>query len=261
MAKLARAMRSIVMFAAVASAATLSGFVAAAPASPLSVRAATAITGEEHKGASPPVARYAMDDGGEFVLDRTNAQPLLRFEGDPEIWLLLPSAAPRGDTIYRNEVGLEVLRATRMGGMTVFTDRRPEGSAASLEGPGLPLRLPALSPTALFQRVYYASVRASRAAQHNVAFVSDDSDATSSGIVADSALVASEAIISMAAHPAGKLFLSRISSVVIVMGSNPAVSVKGGAIIIAVNPSMGIAGRPSSLRVQRATGVRMTGNR
>ncbi|MFI4976064.1 MAG: DUF4908 domain-containing protein [Caulobacterales bacterium] len=262
MATLARAVRSIVMFAAVGTAAALSGFVAAAPASPLSLR--TAVASESRKDSPPPVARYQVDDGGDFILDRTNPQPLLKFEGAPEIWVLQPSTGPRGDIIYKNELGLEVLRSTRMGGMTVFTERRPEGSPAALEGPSLPLRLQALSFTALFQRIYQASVRASRAAQHPVLFdgpnsdlgYGPDADENSAGIIADAALIASEAFVFTAARPGGRLLLSRINHVVILLGANPGVTRKGATIVIVINPAEGLAGRPSSLRIQYVAGLR-----
>ena len=44
--------------------------------------------------------------------------------------MLQPQPAPRGDVIYKNDLGEPVLRATRLGGVTVFTDHGPAGSAA-----------------------------------------------------------------------------------------------------------------------------------
>ena len=86
------------------------------------------------KPTGPPAARYQTDEGAVFVLDRSTPRTLLKFENDPEIWVLDRANGPRGDVIYRNDLGEEMLRATRLGGVTVFTMRRPEGSPAAFDG-------------------------------------------------------------------------------------------------------------------------------
>src|SRR5436190_896675 len=51
----------------------------------------------------PLVGRYEYDGGG-FILDRSTAnRVVLRFDGNPEIWVLIPSSGPRGDIIYRTD--------------------------------------------------------------------------------------------------------------------------------------------------------------
>ena len=72
--------------------------------------------------------------GEGFILDRSGRHPLLRFDRRDETWVLRPSAAPRGDVIYRNDAGDQVLRVTPSGGMTVYTPRAPGGSPASFSG-------------------------------------------------------------------------------------------------------------------------------
>src|ERR1700679_3713170 len=142
---------------------------------------------------TPAIGRYETDEGGVFIFDRSAPRPLLKFEDDPEIWVLQPAPGPRGDVIYRNDLGEEMLRATSLGGMTVFTEKRPDGSPAALDGASPPLRIAPLSPAALFSRFYQASVRASRAAQHQIEFETrEDAEATTAAAIADAALVASE---------------------------------------------------------------------
>src|SRR6185437_6326955 len=75
----------------------------------------------EGREAGPPVARYITEDGDVFTLDRTQPKALLKFDSSFEVWALTPQQAPRGDTIYKNDLGEPVLRATRLGGVTVFT--------------------------------------------------------------------------------------------------------------------------------------------
>ena len=63
---------------------------------------------------APPVARYQLDIGESFVLDRVDRdQALIRFEGGSEIWALKGVPGAHGDMIFKNDVGEPVLRATR----------------------------------------------------------------------------------------------------------------------------------------------------
>src|SRR3990167_365107 len=59
----------------------------------------------------PQIACYISEDGRVFTLDRTHPAPLLKFEDNPEVWALAPNPAPRGDVIYKNDMGEPVLRA------------------------------------------------------------------------------------------------------------------------------------------------------
>ena len=159
---------------------------------------------DDRRPAPPPVAHYVSGDGQAFVLDRSGAVPLLKFEQSVEIWALSPSAAPRGDVIYRNDVGQPVLRATKLGGLTVFTAQRPSGAPAALMGEADFLRIPApVSAATLLQRLAQASVRASRAAQHLIPFEASGVTPGSEPIYADAAALAAEGITRIARMPDG----------------------------------------------------------
>jgi hypothetical protein len=205
----------------------------------------------------PVIGRYETDEGGAFVFDRSTPRPLLKFDNDPEIWVLDGAPGPRGDMIYRNDLGEPMLRATRIGGMTVFTPRRPDGSPAALDGASPPLRLSALSPAALFTRFYQASVRASRAAQHQIGFEThDDAEPATAAAMADAAVVTCEALVDMAARPDAKRVLSRIIDVMIADGAKPNAVLQGRILTVTIVPTQGVFGRPSSRRIERAAGVR-----
>lgn len=203
---------------------------------------------------APPVARYVSEDGDVFVLDLTQARPLLKFEDSPEVWTLKPHPAPRGDIIYKNDVGEPVLRATRLGGLTVFTDHRPEGEAVALAGPSPPLKLPPLGPQALLDRLGQASLRASHAAKHVILF---DAEANpgSSAVIGDAAVVASLALVRMSARPQGRTRLAGLRRVFLEEGKRVAAYMEKGTLKITVIPSMGLAGRPSSDRIAVSMGA------
>jgi hypothetical protein len=209
------------------------------------------------KSDGPASARYETDEGGVFIFDRSEPRPLLKFEDDPEIWVLQPAPGPRGDVIYRNDLGEEMLRATSLGGMTVFTEKRPGGSPAALDGASPPLRILPLSPAGLFSRFYQASIRASRAAGRQIGFETrEDAEPATAAAIADAALVASEALIDMAGTPKGKTLLARLAGVVIAQGGKPTVSMQKGALIVTIVPTQGVFGRPSSRLIERAAGAR-----
>ncbi|MGH6955922.1 MAG: DUF4908 domain-containing protein [Caulobacteraceae bacterium] len=239
-----------------ACAAALSAGGTAASAAPYSWREALSGRLADH-AAAPITAKYETDAGAIFVFDRSTPRPLLKFEDDPEIWVLQPAKGPRGDIIYRNDLGEEMLRSTSLGGMTVFTEKRPEGSPAALDGSSSPLRVAALSPANLFSRFYQASVRASRAAQHQVGFETrEDAEPASAAYLADAAVVASEALVDMAARPDGKAELARVADVVIAQGKKPGATLQKGVLTVTIVPKEGVFGRPSSRRIERAAGAR-----
>lgn len=194
------------------------------------------------------VARYVSQDGDVFVLDRSQPRPLLKFDDNPEVWVLRPQLAPRGDVLYMNDLGEPVLRATRLGGLTLFTDDRPGGSAAALAGAGQTLKLPAMGPQQLLERLAQASARATRAARRLIPFEADASPG-SSALTADAAMVAAEAIIRITKRPNSKTLLRKISRVRLVEGRKAQAQITRGVVQITVAPADGIAGRPSSERI------------
>jgi len=202
--------------------------------------------------AAPPVARYVSEDGDSFTLDLTQDRPLLKFENSPEVWALQPHPAPRGDVIYKNDVGEPVLRATRLGGITVFTDHRRNGEAAALAGGAPPLKLLQLGPQALLDRLGQASLRASHAAHHVIEFDAEDVTPSSSAVIADAALVASVAVARLADRPQGRIRLASLKQVFLAEGKRVAAVVQRGALKITVVPGLGLAGRPSSGRIAAA---------
>jgi len=203
----------------------------------------------------PPVGRYVSEEGSRFTLDRSTARPLLKFDDSPEIYALQPQPAPRGDVIYKNDLGEPVLRATRLGGLTIFTNTRPGGSAAALDGDSPPIRLPTLGPQALLERLAQASAKASRAARRLIPFEADATPA-SAPLVADAAMVTAEAVVRMSRRSDGRSLLSRVTKVELVEGKKPGAALDRGVMRVTVVPAQGLAGRPSSARIIAITEAR-----
>ena len=207
---------------------------------------------DERSAPAPPVARYVSDEGESFVLDRSSSTPLLKFEESQEVFALSPEPAARGDTIYRDDVGEPVLRVTKLGGLILFAHGRPGGAPVALAGLAQGFRLPALSPTALGQKLLQASYRASRAARRLVVFDAQDVTPGSEAVFADAAGVAAEAVIHISRRKDAKSLISRFSRVLFTPGAHGEASVRRGVVNITINPSQGLAGRPSSSRIVEA---------
>jgi hypothetical protein len=199
---------------------------------------------------TPPLACYVSEDGRLFTLDRTQPVPMMKFEDSPEVFALQASMAPRGDVIYRNDLGEPVLRATRLGGFTLFTDERPTGEAVSLAGACAPLRLVPLSPQALGDRMLQASFRAGRAARHTIVFQAEATPA-SSALIGDAAVVVTLAIVHTAQRRDGDELLTKVRKVLFEEGKKASATLSAGVLRVVISPGQGLAGRPSSDRIER----------
>ncbi len=204
----------------------------------------------------PLVARYQPDHGASFVLDRSVNPPLLRFEDSSEVWILQAQPGPGGDTIFRNDVGQPVLRATKLGGLTLFTEDDPTGAAVAYDGEALSLKPSSFMPPGLFlQRVLQASARSSHAAQRMIPFFTiDDATPETAPLVADTAGTTAEAITRVSHQTNGRTLLARIVKVMLAKGGKPDARLDGGALIVTYTPGRTIGLHPSSERIMRAIG-------
>lgn len=201
---------------------------------------------------APSVARYVAVDEREFVLDRSGPTPLLRFEGSSEVWALQPAPGPRGDVIYRDDLGRQVVRASRMGGLTVFTADRPAGLPAALAGQAMSIRPAAISPAALFRHFAQQSRRVYQGTRRKLSFETvQDATPESATLLADAATVTAEAITRFSSRKGERGRMAGLRSVRFATGRRPAAGVSGTALEITIAPEQGLAGRPSSERIVR----------
>jgi len=218
--------------------------------------------------AMPRLARFRADTGDTFVLEVTARGPAyLKYDDSGEVWSLNPTTGSRGDTIYKNDVGEAMLRTTRLGGLTVFTQDRPSGVAAALEGGATDLHNMISGPIAMLRVLVQASARASQISGHRVEFEAGcparskahnacpaeaDLMPGSEGIFADAANLAAQAFtrVDHLGRP-GHDALSRYDKVAFFNGHPPSVSVVGDEVHIVVTPELGFAGRPSSQRISQ----------
>ena len=199
----------------------------------------------------PDSGRYVTDSGDAFILDTSGSRPLLRFERRDETWVLRPTAAPRGDVIYRNDAGEQVLRVTPDGGLTVYSQRAEGGSPASFSGIAPNLAPPSLGPAQLFQLMTRRSAMLSQTVGRLIE-VNVDTDEEAEALSVEALIVTTDAVLRIARSPTARSSLDRLRRITIQQGSRSSVSFTRGELRVVVAPSQGVAGRPSSARVIRA---------
>lgn len=205
---------------------------------------------DTHSAALPAVGHFVSEDGDGFVFDQTHATALIRFDGDDETWVLTPSPGPKGDVIYRNDVGEPVLKASRWGGLTLFTDDRPMGDPASVNGKADAFIPGHMSPTALFQSLVRASRRVSLAVGRNLGFDAPDVTPGADYIYADAAQVTADALSHIASQPRGRKALDPVRGVQFIEGRPPSATLDNGVLVLKLDVERGLwGGHVSSKRI------------
>lgn len=203
---------------------------------------------------------YGYEMGGEresFVLDLTGPQPLLRFGRTGEILVLTRSSGSGNDTIYKLENGAQVLRKSYGGGLTFFPPNAKDGAAASKEAAADALSPPAATAATLSVAAEVSSLRAYFASGADIDFdyssfgsIRDD---IARGLAADAMETATLAFERLGRSDAISARLAeRVSRVLVIIGSGPTARFKDGTLILLLDPHRGVAGRPSSHRIEQA---------
>ena len=200
------------------------------------------------------VGRFTSQGGPAFVLDQSSGRTLLRYEGSNEIWSLRPTAGLRGDIYYRNDVGEVVLRATRLGGLTLYTASSPGGLPCALDRAAQALEMPSHDIRFLLRHFMRESARAGQAIDRDFEISARGVEPDASDIFGDAATVAVDGVVRLSQSATGRERQTNLRTMLIVMGSAAGARRDGTTLIITVNPRLGPAGRPSSARVMRALG-------
>lgn len=212
----------------------------------------TVLRGTPSQRPAPLVGRYVTERGPGFVLDRSNtAAPLLKYENSDEIWVLQARPAGRGDMVFVNDAGDVVLRSTRLGGLIMFTEDRPQGMPVALRGDARPIPTDVvMTPQAFVRRLRDAGERISDVAPgfKKITFNSDDSAAP---LLAEAAMLTAQAVQN-AVKRKKVATVNTLERLVLRDGPAPAVLFDHGVLTVTVTPGLGVAGRPSSERIAKA---------
>ncbi len=241
-------LRRGVVCAALACAAAAPAFVAPAAAqqTPPDARA-----GAAPRIAAAPSRSVKYEDTASrrsFVLDWVGNTALLKFDDSPEVHVLRPSTAQRGDSFLRSDSGQVVLRATELGNVISYIGNK-NGAPADMVGAASPLDTPAMSLTLSEQRV--ETVKSlSRLAGREVTVFGVGAFSNHGRWAADALMV-----LTLGVERASKInpdVVASLEAVRLEPTTNPVASYRDGELVLGVNPEAGYAGRPSSDAIARA---------
>ncbi len=195
---------------------------------------------------------FVSEDGESFTFDGSQNIPLLRFDGDDEVWALTATAGTKGDIIYKNDVGQPMLKATRWGGMVLFSDDRPMGDPVAVSGKAVAFTPTVVSPGQLWLHLAKSAYRVSKASDHKIIFSADEDTPGDSTInlFVEAASVASDALIQIALQATSRRSLDNLHEVHFIEGRPPGARFDHQILTIKVDPSRGTwGGHPSSKRI------------
>ena len=213
----------------------------------------------------PIVAHFVSARGAGFVLDESQAEPLLRFDGDDEVFQLTAKSGANGDITFRNDVGEPVLKATQLGGMILFSGAHEDvGDPAAVTGQAAAFAPDRLTLTELWLEMAKSQLRVSHACNHRID-INADKDNIDEGIpnetiinlFAESVSVTTGALIQVASQADSRHALDKLHEVDLIEGRPPSAHIENGVLIVKLDPSRGAwGGHPSSKRIMN---VVMTG--
>ena len=199
---------------------------------------------------------YIAADKIKFALQRAGKNYLLRFDGDPETYVLHADHTSLGARMLRYDSGETALKVAGWGGLTLYTDWQPNGLPAVRTGDAAPF---APSPVTLKDVQFLAAQDAQRLAKERhlrVPFVVNWSVLETDGALR---ATASEAIENTARgierfvhdRQSRKMLMSRVRRVTFATGTHPMLSLQGKVLIVTFNPERGYFGCASSRAVAR----------
>lgn len=204
---------------------------------------------------------YLAGDTIKFLLDRYGNKFLLRFSGDPEIYVLYSDRASLGGRVLKYDTGATVISIAGWGGMTIYTDPHPEGLPAARTGDSSSPSLPPVSLPDAQNATSDEGQHLSYAHKSRIAVTADWND------IAHNAQDRAQAFDAMqntvrgmdrfsALSQQGRAALMRIDTLKITLtGGRPTATINGKTLIVTYNKDQGFAGRASSRAIARALGL------
>ncbi len=202
---------------------------------------------------------YAAGDLIRFSLDRYSGHYLLRFEGDPEIYVLYADHGSLGGQVLKYDSGATALQVAGWGALTIYTDAQPSGLPAERTGDSIVPALAAISLSDMQNAAGDEAEHLSYSRRIRLAFLADWAalavDPGLRALAYDTMQNAARGIDRFTAIGAARAALvAKVDSVQIVTSGKPTLSLHGKILNVTFNPAQGFAGRASSRGIARALG-------
>lgn len=200
---------------------------------------------------------YLAADTVKFSLAQDGDNFLLRFDGDPEVFVLYTAHASLGGRELKYDSGETALQVAGWGGMTLYTDAAPNGLPAVRSGDAVP---PAPANVSLGDMQNAAGDEAEHLAYTRglrLNFTADWGALAGNGAVRAFAFDTLEntvrGIDRFSITAFGREALAkRVAMVMVALGAKPTLGLDGKTLIVTFNPEHGYDGRASSRAIARA---------
>lgn len=193
-----------------------------------------------------------------FSLDPYQSAFLMRFAGQPEIFVLYANYSSMGGRVLQYDNGAIAIQVTGWGGMTIYTDDHPEGLPMARVGDSAPPVLPAISMQQMQQAADDETQHLSYVRGLKINFFADQNTVSDNAVRAmafDSMENAARGIDRFTANPAARnAFGQRISAVRLSISDKPYIKITDRVLIVTFNPRTGFFGRASSRAISFALG-------
>jgi hypothetical protein len=202
---------------------------------------------------------YLAGDTVKFSLVPDGENFLLRFDGDPEVFVLYTAHASLGGRELKYDSGETALQVAGWGGMTLYTDADPNGLPAERTGDTVPpspanVSLGDMQNAAGDEAEHLAYTRGLRL-NFNADWGALAANPVMRAFAFDTLENTVRGIDRFSITAAGREALAkRVSTVMVAMGGKPTIGLNGKALVVTFNPERGYEGRASSRAIARALG-------
>ena len=201
---------------------------------------------------------YQAGDSMRFSLDRYQQQFLLRFAGQPEVFVLYANFGSLGGRVLLYDSGAVALQVGSWGGMTLYTDDHPEGLPISRVGDSSPPALPQISMQQIQNAADDEAAHLNYVRGLHIGFAADPAAITEAAVRSlafDAMENAARGIDRFTANPnARNIFGQRVASVRMQTSEKPTIKITDKVLIVTFNPHTGYLGRASSRAISAALG-------
>jgi hypothetical protein len=196
-----------------------------------------------------------------FTLTSWRGKYLLRFNGDPEVYVLYPSSTTMGGRILRYDTNATAISVSGWGGITIYTDANPNGLPAMRtedHDPAVPVPKPATfsdvrnaANDEAAHLDYVCNVKVTFVADWNRLAQRPGSWAQAFETIENTG----RGIEQFTADPKSRSEVThRLAAVRLQDGLRPAIAFSGKTLLVTFDASKNYAGRPSSRAIQHALG-------
>jgi hypothetical protein len=214
---------------------------------------------QQHFG-SIATGDYQAGDNLRFSIVRYRDEYLMRFAGQPEVFVLYADFGSLGGRVLRYDSGAIAIQVAGWGEMTVYTDDQPQGLPTARTGdssapspPSVTLaQVQSAADDEAAHLTYARGVRVSFAADWNAL----SSDSSLRALAFDAMENAARGIDRFTANQAARgVFTQKVSAVRIMQTTDkPKIWVTDKTLVVTFNPHQGYIGRASSRAIAFALG-------